>query len=64
MKPSSDIDLFTTTLPFPVPVSLICSSEPAPPLRSPRIRAVSGDHWLVFENQSLKRDGHSHFGGE
>src|SRR6266700_6864241 len=23
MKPSSDIDLFTTTLPFPVPVSLI-----------------------------------------
>jgi hypothetical protein len=27
MKPSSDIDLFTTTLPFPVLVSIICSSE-------------------------------------
>src|SRR2546421_6601641 len=27
MKPSSEIHLFTTTLPFPVLVSLICSSQ-------------------------------------
>jgi hypothetical protein len=27
MNPSSDIDLFTTTLPFPVLVSRMCSSE-------------------------------------
>jgi hypothetical protein len=31
MKPSSDIDLFTTTLPFAVLVSLICCSEPPRP---------------------------------
>src|SRR5436190_6623573 len=35
MKPSSDIDLFTTTLPVPVLVSLICSS--VPPLPSGRL---------------------------
>src|SRR5438094_7813601 len=44
MKPSSDIDLFTTTLPFPVLVSLICSSEDSRDARGIR----SGTFWAPF----------------
>jgi hypothetical protein len=48
----------------------VCAAGLSPPLRSPRMGAVSGGglsgedfelhyHWLVFENQRLKRDGAS-----
>jgi hypothetical protein len=49
MKPSSDIDLFTTTLPFPVLISLIvflrrtlgCSPDPFRRLLGPTIHSHS-----------------------